>query len=453
MDEEKENKQYRIKIGFEYYPYIAIADIIARSIFIYYFILGYFGGFILYLLNLLVFFAEIFVSIKNDKLTEKYGPKINTGYKINNTKISLEYNVPDKISIFFVVFGFFYLLLYVYNTFKSYEILDIILIVLVLMPIFIFSFLTVGFSSAYYKDKNGIDFVKIFEIGFENTERSGKTKNKEILIDVTKKFPDIFPNVKFRNQNLEIINFSNIDYNDVKIAKLESELKSINYKVEAWMLESVFLGGLAFTGFLTVIAANFLGKETEVFSKFIDHLSLFIKICRHSSWNHWSEEFQNTLHREDIFIFLMFLCLLSSAFFLLVISLRLRFSALILNIEHIVRTLSIFNTKENELFNIVYSTKDNELQKERLEKVSKQINIGISDADKLMKEIKPVVIMMSFYRNLAVILFFFVLFLSGFYFHPLVSIFILLLAFFTQAFRIIETYSKIERIKNLVQRH
>jgi len=244
-----------------------------------------------------------------------------------------------------------------------------------------------------------------------------------------------------------------VDLNDTKIAKLESELKSFNYKAEAWMLESVFLGGLAFSGFLTVASANLLGKETETFKLFVNHISNYLTSCKIGALSSWYNNSSNHFSRIDLYIVIMLLCLLSSVFFLLILTLRLRLNTLSLNLDHIMRVLVIFNAKEEEIFNNSQNLENNPNQVARFEKIQRKIDMALTDAEKILVKIRPVLIMMNVYRTVAIILFYIVLILSGFYFLPVISVAIFGLAIFTFLFRKIETYLSFEEIKKRVRRH
>src|SRR4030095_7430322 len=115
------------------------------------------------------------------------------------------------------------------------------------------------------------------------------------------------------------------DVNDTQIAKLESGLKGISSKVEAYLLESVFLGGLAFSGFLAVASQNFLSEKSPEFSNFCVNVISFCN--RLVSVRHFSNmgNLVGIFHPDDLLILIMFLCLFCSVFFLLVLTLRMRF--------------------------------------------------------------------------------------------------------------------------------
>ena len=283
-------------------------------------------------------------------------------------------------------------------------------------------------------------------------QKKKEFKTKDFVYeDVSKTYPDIFTSDKLISYGL--IEFDTVDANDVRIAKIESEVKNINYRAEAWMLESVFLGGLAFSGFLTVASANFIGREPVIFKNFLNHINNYYDKCNFSNLMSWFTEIDIQFFRNDLYILIMLLCLLSSVFFFLVLLLRLRLSSLALKMDYLIRILTIFNSKEEELFNLKFD-KDSEIfQNRRLEKIQKKIEATLIDAEKLLKELQPTSNMMNVYRTVAVFLFYLVLVVSGFYFMFVISVLILFLFLFTQLFGLFEKYTKLDRIKNLLRKH
>jgi len=274
---------------------------------------------------------------------------------------------------------------------------------------------------------------------------------KFVFEDATNRYPIFFTQgILFEPDPIE---FDTVDLNDTKIAKLESELKNINYKAEAWLLESVFLGGLAFSGFLTVASANFLGVETETFKLFISHILNYIQSCTIENISSLYVNSSDYFTRNDLYIITMLLCLLSSVFFLLILTLRLRLNSLSLNLDHIMRILIIFNAKEEEIYNNNEDLENRPNQVARFDKIQRKIEIALNDGEKLLTKIRPVFMMMNIYRTIALLLFYLVLILSGFYFMPVIAAAISGLAIFTFLFRKIETYINIEEIKRRVKRH
>jgi len=451
MDNEKQVKEnYKsINIKLRYLPWVFILDQAIRICILFVYISGVFGNWQFILIQILLLIViGIRYGAYSTKIENKYKAFINPNYSGQDIRISIDDNVPNGLTIFMALLGFIFSFWFFYHIFSNHRwYMYVLFFYLGVGGAFLFAMSSV--FTIYLKESSGILGFKVNEI----TTLIGSDKKEETISnDVSKNFQDIIIKEKLNINSEEIIELDSVDYNDTRIAKLESELKNINHRVEAWMLESVFLGGLAFSGFLTVAAANFLENKSVAFNEFITHITSFANDCLTKSFYLWLHEIQNHFHRPDLNILIMLLCLMSSVFFLLVLTLRLRLNSLSLNMDHLIRIMTVFNAKEDELFNIQQEDVKRH-QETRLTKISKKIDVAISDAEKLLKELRPTVMMMSIYRNLAVFLFFMVLIVSGFYFMPVVSFLILSLAIFTQVFRLVETYSKLERIKRLIRKH
>jgi len=438
------SEKLQIKLQFKYTAWMYIIDQFIRLIFLILYIQNFYSFTIFLLIQIILIFLLIPLNNHYNKLlVKKYLPFINPKYKNENPELTFDENVPQKLVIYQLLFGFifsFWIIYHCTNITNWYY----------YIYIFIFSFfgmilcLVPLYGTIRYNQSAGI-FSAI-------AQKKKEFKTKDFVYeDVSKTYPDIFTSDKLISYGL--IEFDTVDANDVRIAKIESEVKNINYRAEAWMLESVFLGGLAFSGFLTVASANFIGREPVIFKNFLNHINNYYDKCNFSNLMSWFTEIDIQFFRNDLYILIMLLCLLSSVFFFLVLLLRLRLSSLALKMDYLIRILTIFNSKEEELFNLKFD-KDSEIfQNRRLEKIQKKIEATLIDAEKLLKELQPTSNMMNVYRTVAVFLFYLVLVVSGFYFMFVISVLILFLFLFTQLFGLFEKYTKLDRIKNLLRKH
>lgn len=436
-----------VKLKFKYNPWFFILDQLLRIIILTLYLQSYFSTWIFILIQLALIGFEFYRLNKyKSKLIKKYNVYLNKKYTIEKPVLELDEEIPETLAIYQLLFGFIFSFWFFYHTFESHAWYLYILIFILAAGGAIICMLPL-LATIKFREDLGIISAKPLRV---KTFRNQKNLSTDAIEDVNKSYPDIFQTDKLIGYG--IIELDTVDQNDVRIAKLESEVKSINHRSETWMLESVFLGGLAFSGFLTVASANFLGKEPVVFNSFLTHLKEYYNKCAFNEILSWLTEIQNHFFRNDLYIIIMLLCLLSSVFFLLVLTLRLRMNSLYLNMDHLIRILVIFNSKEEELFNSNLNDSQN-FQLQRLEKIQAKINSALIDSEKLLKELRPTSILMNTYRNIAVVLFYCVLIISGFYFMPIVAFLIFSLAIFTQIFRIFETYTKVEKIRNLLNRH
>lgn len=450
---ESQRLKYRLTLKFKYSPRFFILDQLLRIFFVYCYVLGYFPTWLFFLLNALLMGLMLYIyNLYTDGVEREFLTKINSKYsELGKTEFQYSDDAPTNYGIILYVIGFFFSTWFFYQlTDEQYHNLP----VMVLMSFFAFPAAFIFFIPYYITARYHIDKLISYEVE-EAISYSIDEDGKEVPVyeDVTNSYQD-FLLMELENQEeyhslLDIT----VDKNDVKIARIESELKSINHRADAWIIESVFLGGLSFSSFLTVLAANFLGKESVVFTQFIQHIFKLIEVCSSQNFSEWITRIEGIFFRKDLYILIMFLCLLSSVFFLLVLTLRLRLNSLSLNMDYLLRVMTIFNAKEEELYNLQQSSEFNEVQIRRLQNFEKKIDNAIKDAEKLLKELSPIALMMGLYRNIAVFLFYLVLIISGFYFSPFVSGLIFTLAMITLFYRLFNVYTKESIIKELIKKH
>lgn len=440
-------EKFHVSISFKYNPLLFILDQLARIIILITYLYYDFSTWYFLLLQIIVL---IITSVIGDKIQTKvlsrYKKFVNPIYLNLNSFIEIVDDIPAKLTGYQVFLGYAFSFWFFYHIFDNHLWYHYIYIVLLAIFGSVLFVIALAITPVPRTSKGAQEVqIKIRKTVLEHGSQ------KFIFEDVTSRYPNFF------TQGMLIepdpIEFDTVDLNDTKIAKLESELKNINYKAEAWMLESVFLGGLAFSGFLTVASANFLGTETETFKLFISHILNYIASCSIENISSLYVNSSDYFNRSDLYIIIMLLCLLSSVFFLLILTLRLRLNSLSLNLDHIMRILIIFNAKEEEIYNNNENLENRPNQVARFDKIQRKIEIALNDGEKLLTKIRPVFMMMNIYRTIALLLFYVVLILSGFYFMPVVSAAIFGLAIFTFLFRKIETYINIEEIKRRVKRH
>lgn len=436
-----------INIGFVYNPIFYCFDLFIRTIIFIFYLKDYLPAWIFVIFQIILI---VIIGYINDfykkKLIAKYNACINPDYVNIAKELKITENIPNKLMVVQLFIGYIFSFWFFYHIFQNHTwYIYILIIFLSFFGIILFA-LPLAFS-VFYKTSKGITALNLVleKVIIENDQQ------KIVNINANKNYPNII--TSGLSLDPDPIEFDTVDLNDTKIAKLESELKTITYRSEAWMLESVFLGGLAFSGFLTVASANILGKESKAFNSLLVHIDDYFKKCELNEISFWYSDIDNHFHREDLYIVIMLLCLASSVFFLLILTLRIRLNTLSLSLDHIFRVATIFNGKEEELYNARLDFEQNPHQVARFDKIQRKIEIALEDAEKILTKIRPISIMMNIYRTIAIILFYLVLIISGFYFKPVIAIAILGLALFTFLVRKIETYASIEEIKKRVTRH
>lgn len=440
-------EQKNIELHFKYSPILYLLDHALRFFLLWLYIKFDLSNWYFIISQLVLIGITGYVSdIFKEKIKSKYKNYINPIYSQEKFDISISENPPEKLLGFQLLFGFIFSFWFFYHWIGEpvwYEYILIIFAAFIGTVFFLIALLT---SVSFRTKKLAIE-VKVIS----NKTILQEEKEKIIRKNITSQFPSVL--ISGILIEPDPIDFDAVDLNDTKIVKLESDLKNYTYKADAWLLESVFLGGLAFSGFLTVASANIVGEETKSFQHFLVHIYSCFSCWSNYGTSSWYLNLSNEFSRMDLYVLIMLLCLLSSVFFLLIITLRLRLNSLTLNLDHILRLLLVFNSKEEEIFNSFQNLENNPLQVARFDKIQNKIDTALNDAEKLLLKINPLFIMMNLYRTIALILFYFVLVLSGFYFVPQVAVAIFALAIGTIVFRKIETYISIEDIRARMKRH
>lgn len=270
--------------------------------------------------------------------------------------------------------------------------------------------------------------------------------------DITDQFPDAFMLPSDDTDEFDT-EYQSYDVNDAQIANLESEAKAIASKVDAYMLESVLLGSLTFSGFLAIITSDVINKNSGMLTKGASTLlDAIVKL-----FSDYSQSFTDKLNElrqnDTLFYLIMVLCLICSVFFILVLALRLRYSDLSLKLDYLIRIANIFNAKEEELVNFGALEMQNELGRRRLAFLSSKIRKATTDASELAKQIGPIITLMDIYRNTGIKIFYLILMACGLFFSPMISAIILLIAIFTWMFRILDTKLRFKKVTNLLRMH
>ena len=247
------------------------------------------------------------------------------------------------------------------------------------------------------------------------------------------------------------ISIDPIDVNDKQIAQIESSQKDINSKVDSYMLESVLIGSLTFSGFLS-IAASDIHVDKPWFQEIMP--GEFSQAFQSSTVAAIIDKLDNLITANNIFTVIMIESLFCSVFFILILALRIRYSNLSVQLDYLLRIMMIFNSKEEELNNMkLQQGVDEQKINARLTVISFKIGEAVGDANQFLKKIQPIVRLMSWYRTIGLVIFFAILTTSGLFFSVKVSVVILLIALSTWLFRVIETRFTLPKIRRLLHRH
>ncbi|AEE50131.1 hypothetical protein [Haliscomenobacter hydrossis] len=216
------------------------------------------------------------------------------------------------------------------------------------------------------------------------------------------------------------ISTEEIDKNDLDIVKMESKLQNMVNGVETYTLESIFIGTLSFSGFLTIVNSDKIQENINIFYSIDTKLiALYYEVI---NW-HWVEAekaIKDLTSGWNLFALIGIESLFCSALFIIVLALRIKFSTLIDRLNQSVKILNLFNSKEEELHLLKLQGVSN--LDDRLSYLNKKIQNTLRNSKRVFKTAYPVFQYMGFSRNLGVICFYIILITSGLYFSNKISI-------------------------------
>ena len=304
-----------------------------------------------------------------------------------------------------------------------------------------------------------------------------------------------------------------VDLNDIAIVQLEGDAKNYVNRVEAYILESVMFGALTFSGFLTLIAidpdtlnisnirtfgaglmeflhdfALFEFQEInsyQIFANFPDANLADAQEATQVTIKEATESVLETVKTKDpnmkesmlflienateavriaeqtsqkttqattnLVFWIMIETLVSSTFFLLVIASRLRFTKIIEKIDNAIRLAQTYNHKEEEVFMLHLQFDQSLKLRRRLEILSKKIEEQIRISNQLLKEAKPIVGYMSFFRNLGVLMFLIIIITSLLFFDFSLAVSAAFLAVAVYLYKEFDDWYRSRRLKTIMQ--
>lgn len=248
-----------------------------------------------------------------------------------------------------------------------------------------------------------------------------------------------------------------VDANDIAIVEMEGEIRNLQNRVEAYILESVMFGALTFSGFLTLLASDKDRLDYELMIVFGDSIKRIMADVLLLKFDFSNSAYQIFMDSSDdrrfLVVWIMFVTLLSSMFFLLVIASRLKFSQIIENVDNAIRLARAYNDKEEEVFMLHLEFENKTRLKNRLDFLSKKIAQQITIASDLLKEVKPIVYYMSIFRNLGVIFFLLIIIIGLLFYSQVLAVMVGFLAFLVYVYKRIDDWYRRNRLRNIIQRN
>ena len=234
--------------------------------------------------------------------------------------------------------------------------------------------------------------------------------------------------------------------NDEEIVELGVLLKSVNEKMDSYVLEAALFGALAFSGFLQVIASDYF--SIEILTKFSKSSMQLGSNVVHFRADGTAELFDYLISKEGLLLIMAYQTLFCSIFFLAVIASRLKFNDLTDGTDRALELARSHNERENYLLD------DEKLDPadERVTHVTKMIRKQLSLGNMKMNKIAPIMEYMRFFRSLGITTFFAIIVTSGLFISiqlSLIMLFIAVLSF--SYFRLDDILQKIKNINTRIQ--
>jgi len=209
------------------------------------------------------------------------------------------------------------------------------------------------------------------------------------------------------------------DDNNERIITLESRLKSVQQRLEGYVLESALLGGLAFSAFLQILSQNII--TVADLQNFGYRISELFKLLVTADTERLPPLLAQLSGHQDLFCLISAQSLICSIFFLLVIASRMRYSDLSDQIQHYLALAHDANQKEDELF--AQAEQLSERNQQRLALFSEKVQDAMLQSQKLFELLVPVLTFIRLFRNLGVATFYVVVISSALFIGNWLTIF------------------------------
>lgn len=215
---------------------------------------------------------------------------------------------------------------------------------------------------------------------------------------------DLLTQLNYQKKPTQLLNE---DENDEVIVKLETQVTSYTSRLEAYVLESALFGALTFSGFLQIMAADFISfSDLENFSRLVSAAGKNLVLFNEEGLVSTLASLNN---KVSLFCLVSVESLLCSIFFLGVIAARLRFSNIADRVTTSLNIAKAFNLKEE---GIIEKSAEKKLSV-RLQKITTTISEQLQLATLALEQVKPVMAYMQYFRNVGILLFLLILISSS----------------------------------------
>ncbi len=310
------------------------------------------------------------------------------------------------------------------------------------LHVFVSAIALLYFSLVFYFSNS----LKVLEI-FINTEDKTKINiDLDVFSELNGK--KILAKNKLKDYSLHT---EEIDKNDIEIFKLESDLSNMIKRTESYVIESVFIGALAFSGFLTIVSSDKVQENIEHLKFIPENIHNLLNQLIVFNWEEIAKSIDQIVNGLALFSLIAIESLICSTFFILVLASRTKFSNLMEKLDYLIKIAKLFNAKEEEF----YLLKEQNVKglEPRLQYLKDKTQISTVDAKSVFEKIRPVYYHMIVFRNLGIYTFYIILITSGFYFSYSTAILIATALLGGHFIRFVFTQFNSNSIRRIVDKH
>jgi hypothetical protein len=242
-----------------------------------------------------------------------------------------------------------------------------------------------------------------------------------------------------------------IDVNDIRLTQLETNLINVTGRTETYTVESVFLGALTFSGFLSIISSDKVQENISVLKEIGKEVGDLIFDLYILNFNAASIKVNLIMDGYSLFAIVAVEALICSIIFLLVLASRIRLAEFLDKTKQLLNIAKLYNAKEEELYLLkCQGVKD--LDERRIHLKTK-IDRALLDSESAYRKVLPLFSFMSFLRNLGIYSFYFILITSGLFFSVELSISIIILIVVIGLIKFMLSWLNLNRLNKILIKH
>lgn len=240
-----------------------------------------------------------------------------------------------------------------------------------------------------------------------------------------------------------------IDNNDINLTYLDTDVISMGNKGETFILESIFIGALAFSGFLTLVSSDKINNSNQIFNTILVDLNNLIFHLYIFDTTYLKSFISDESFIQKEYAFVAIETLICSLFFIIVLATRVRFSSLLDKVKHLISLAKLYNAKEEEIFLLEKQGVQNLAERQLY--LNSKIELLLEDAHKAFNNARPLFNYMTIFRSLGIYSFYLILITSGLIFSYSVTLLILCIIVLSLVLRYAITITNVNNINGIIK--